>query len=135
MNRIVEGGCACGSIRYRWSGQPDHESYCHCTICRRASGAPVVAWITVAADSFQFIQGRPARFDSSERAFRQFCPLCGTQLTFHDRDDPARVDVTTASLDDPDTFPPKDHIWTRSRIRWFEVADTLPRFETRREDG
>ena len=95
----------------------------------------MVAWITVAADAFQLTQGRPARFDSSDRAFRQFCPRCGTQLTFHDRDDPGRVDVTTASLDDPDAFPPKDHIWARSRIRWFEVADALPRFETRREEG
>jgi len=132
MNPVFEGGCACGSIRYRGTGQPDHESYCHCKICRKASGAPVVAWITLAADSFQFTQGRPARFDSSAHAFREFCPRCGTQLTFRARTDPARVDITTATLDDPSAFPPKDHIWTSSRISWFEVDDLLPRHSKQR---
>jgi hypothetical protein len=132
MSSVVEGGCACGSIRYRGENRPDHETYCHCTICRKVSGAPVVAWITFPEGNFRFTRGQPERYDSSDWAYREFCSRCGTQLTFHDKRDPGRVDVTTSSLDDPGTFPPKDHIWVRSRIPWFEVADALPRYETRR---
>ncbi len=135
MNPVLEGGCACGAMRYRGEQEPSHETYCHCTICRKVSGAPVVAWITLPSACFRFVRGKPARFDSSEVAFREFCPQCGTQLTFHDKRDPGRVDVTTASLDDPDAFPPRDHIWTRSRISWFEIADALARFETSRDEG
>lgn len=39
-----------------------------------------------------------------------------------------RVQVTLGSLDEPGRVKPQDHVWTRSRISWFEVADELPRF-------
>lgn len=134
MNEFV-GGCLCGEIRYRARGKASHQSYCHCTICRRAAGAPVVSWLTVAADRFEIIQGQPARYESSDFAYREFCSRCGTQLTFRDRNKPDRVDITSASLDEPERAPPKDHIWTRSRIAWFDVADSLPRFNTDRSSA
>lgn len=130
-----DGGCLCGAIRYRASGPASHQSYCHCTICRRASGAPVVSWLTVPAKGFEFTRGQPARYDSSESAYREFCPQCGSQLTFRDRNKPDRVDITSASLDQPSLAPPKDHIWTQSQIDWFETGDTLPRYKTDRDHG
>ena len=45
----LEGGCLCGSVRYVVNGMPVAEEspcLCHCRICQRASGAPVVAWAT-----------------------------------------------------------------------------------------
>ena len=38
-----EGGCYCGAIRYRIEGEPLHVNYCHCRMCQRLSGAPVVS--------------------------------------------------------------------------------------------
>ncbi|HUF20471.1 MAG TPA: GFA family protein [Burkholderiales bacterium] len=130
--QTFEGGCLCGAIRYRASGEPVNQSYCHCTMCRRSAGAPVVSWLTMAAEGFAFTQGQPARYDSSDIAYREFCPRCGTQLTYRARAKPHEVDITSASLDEPERAPPKDHIWTRSHIRWFEVADELPRHERER---
>ena len=45
----LEGGCLCGDIRYKVSGELAKEekpSLCHCRICQRAAGAPVVGWAT-----------------------------------------------------------------------------------------
>ena len=126
--KAFTGGCLCGAIRYRATGKPTDESNCHCEICRRASGAAFVSWATFRTADFAFIKGKPARFDSSEIAFRQFCPSCGTQLTFQFHKSPQTLDITLASLDDPGAIAPVDHIWTKRQIPWIKLADGLPRY-------
>lgn len=125
---MADGGCLCGAVRYRLEDPPLHAGYCHCRICQRAAGAPVVAWGTWPADRFTWLQGEPRTFASSARGARSFCPSCGTPLTFVDPDDPALVDVTLASLDDPAAFAPEHHSWTMSRVRWLDLGDELPRY-------
>jgi hypothetical protein len=100
-----------------------HADYCHCRMCQRAAGAPVIAWSTWPADRFAWSQGEPKSFASSAKGERWFCPSCGTPLTFVGPGDPTQVDVMLASLDDPAAFPPEEHIWTASRIRWLELGD------------
>jgi hypothetical protein len=129
----AEGGCLCGAVRYRASGPGTHATLCHCTTCRRAAGAPAVAWVTFAADGFAFVAGRPARFRSSPQVERTFCGACGTPLTYRRDDLPDEVDVTTTSLDDPAAFPPADHTWASEKIAWDELGERLPRFARTRE--
>jgi hypothetical protein len=126
MKLPLAGGCLCGAIRYRISAEPRSADYCHCRMCQRAAGAPVVARLTVANESFAWTAGQPAVYRSSQRAERLFCPKCGTQLAL--RDEPDHLDVTLASLDTPEAVRPSYHIWTASRIGWFEIADDLPRY-------
>ena len=99
-------------------------------MCRRAHGAPVVAWLTVPYASFTVIAGNPAPYRSSTAASRQFCGRCGTPLTWQAVDNPLLIDVSIATLDDPAPVEPSLHIWTESRIPWFETADHLPRYPT-----
>lgn len=122
-----EGGCLCGAVRFRVGAAALDSGYCHCRQCQLNSGAPVVAWVTVPAESFVWIRGTPRAFASSARGRRLFCADCGSYLIFTDCDQPQEVSVNTASLDDPAAFPPRRHIWTESRIPWFDTADTLPR--------
>jgi hypothetical protein len=129
MNLSLKGGCLCGAVRYRISGAPRSADYCHCRMCRRAAGAPVVARLTVANDFFNWMSGTPAVYRSSPDAERFFCRKCGTQLAL--RDEPDFLDVTLASLDDPEAVRPTYHIWTTSRIGWFDIADDLPRYAER----
>jgi len=123
----IEGGCLCGAIRYRVSAPFVWAGHCHCSLCRRASAAPVVTWFTVKAEDFTVTQGAPKDFRASTVATRQFCPNCGTQLTFQHDDKKAKTDVTAASLDEPTLAVPESHVWTDSRISWFEIGDDLPR--------
>lgn len=122
------GGCLCGRVRYRAEGTPADRTHCHCETCRRSTGAPFVSWATFPASGFSFTAGHPARFDSSEAAYRQFCANCGTQLTFTSRNSPDGIDVTLGSLDRPESIMPSDHIWTRRQLSWIRLADGLPRF-------
>ena len=132
---MLTGGCFCGAIRYEAGGDPAYETYCHCSICRRTTGAPLVAWFTVPRAELRVVHGTPTRFASTPLATRTFCPTCGTQLTFEHRDFPRWIDVTTGSLDDPEALPPKDHTHTRSRLAWVRLADELPEFRESRSEA
>jgi len=132
---MLKGGCFCGRVRYEAAGAPTHETSCHCSICRRTSGAAFVTWFTVPRSGFRFVAGEPARFKSTAKAVRSFCPQCGTQLTFEHEDFADQIDVTTCSLDNPEALPPRDHTWTRSKLSWIELADALPQYGKRRDEG
>ena len=130
---IATGGCLCGAVRYEARGAGFHATLCHCASCRRASGAPLVAWVSFAAAGFRFTAGEPRRLRSSSAVERSFCGACGTALTYRHDTLPDEIDVTTASLDDPAAFPPADQTWTGERIAWLADAHQLPAFpRTRR---
>ena len=134
-NDVYTGGCLCGRIRYRATGNPMTPSHCHCELCRKSSGAPMVSWASFLTRDFSFVQGIPARFDSSPIALRQFCRDCGTQLTFQFHRSPDSIDVTLGSLDDPGAIRPADHIWTKRQISWIQLSDDLPRFAESRPES
>jgi hypothetical protein len=129
---MLQGGCFCGRIRYEVTGAPFDETNCHCSICRRTTGAPFVAWFSVRPSEFRCVSGDPARFRSSSKADRSFCAHCGTQLTFRSDDYPDEIDITTCSLDHPEDVPPRDHIHTSSKLPWIELADGLEQYSQAR---
>ena len=75
-----EGGCYCGALRYRADDEPLRIFHCHCTICRRVQGAPVVTWITFPTAGWSWTKGTPAKLKSTPEATRYFCRDCGTRL-------------------------------------------------------
>ena len=121
-----DGGCLCGALRFRVTVRPLDSGYCHCRMCQRNSGAPVVAWATFPAENFYWIAGVHGTFASSSHGRRQFCSNCGSYLVFLSTSSPAEVSVNTASFDDPEAFPPLKHIYAQSRIGWFHTGDELP---------
>ena len=132
---MLTGGCLCGAVRYEATGQPFHETNCHCSMCRRAAGAPFVTWFSVPRSELRFVAGAPTRFRSSEKGTRSFCSRCGTQLTFEHADFADEIDVTTCSLDDPEALPPKDHTRASSRLSWVRLGDGLRQFAESRAKG
>lgn len=131
----MRGGCFCGFVRYEADGPAGNETVCHCSICRRTSAAPIVAWVTVPAASFRLLAGAPNSFRSSDHGSRTFCPRCGTPLTFSSSRFPDEVDVTTCSLEAPAAYPPRDHTWTSASLPWVKLCDGLPAFARARPTG
>jgi hypothetical protein len=123
---MLTGGCLCGEVRYEADGVPFHKTVCHCSMCRRASGAPTVAWFSVPRGELRWMRGGPQHYRSSAQATRGFCVRCGTALTYENDAYPDEIDITTCSLDDPELVPPTDHTRTSSRLRWVKLSDGLP---------
>jgi hypothetical protein len=122
----ADGGCLCGAIRYRVFGKPASSLLCHCRSCRLASGAPAVAWVTFAAGDVELLQGTPATHRSSPPVVRGFCARCGTPMSYRHRDHPDQVDLTAATLDHPELFPPEREVWLEHHIGWTAVNAALP---------
>ncbi len=130
-----EGGCFCGAIRYRIDGEPTQVNHCHCRMCQRMSGAPMVTWVTFKDEDVRFLEGVPKWLDSSDQARRGFCADCGTQLLWRPNRETDEVDLTAASLDDPNSVRPDLHLWTESQLDWMQVEDELPRYRRSRSEG
>ncbi len=131
----ADGGCACGSVRFRVSARPTNSMVCHCRTCRRVAASPVVAWVTFPVTRFRFITGTPSEFRSSEPVRRTFCASCGTQLTYAHRDSPETIDIATCTLDAPEAFPPTHHSWLSHDLAWVRFGDGLPTFQEWRNDS
>ena len=131
----LRGGCFCGAVRYEADAAVDHETLCHCSICRRTSGAPMVAWFSVPRSALVFTAGTPVYFSSSDHGTRGFCSRCGTPLTFASTHLPNELDVTTCSLDAPERVPPRDHTQTSAQLPWLALGDALPRYPGYRFEG
>ncbi len=124
----LSGGCLCGAVRYEAAPAPgDVADYCHCAQCRKAAGAPVVAWVQVTPDRFAVVQGVAKAFASSVTATRWFCGDCGSQVYMTDAAG-VSVGITLGTLDAPEAVRPTVHGWESERLAWFEVADGLPRY-------
>lgn len=126
--RLFEGGCLCGAVRYRATHAPLRAVLCHCAMCRKQSGAPLLGFVHFPAHAFQWVRGAPAWYRSSEYAQRGFCARCGSALLMQEDVLADRVQVTVGSLDEAHRVRPDDHVWTQERLPWFDVSDTLPRF-------
>ena len=131
---IHDGGCLCGAVRYRAHGLPTQVNHCHCRMCQRASGAPVVTWATFPADRVEWTTGTPARRRSSEIAERGFCASCGSALLWQEDARKELIDITAGTLDRPEAIRPEDHIFTESAVPWLRMDDGLPRYRRSRKD-
>ena len=125
------GGCCCGAVRYAIEAEANDVTHCHCTLCRRSSGAPVVTWLTVPRSALRLLSGTPRERRSSAHAVRTFCADCGTPIAFRSDLQPDTLDVTVASLDTPELVAPRQHIWMRSALSWMRIDDDLPRYRER----
>ncbi|MGI3185130.1 GFA family protein [Nioella aestuarii] len=130
-----EGGCYCGAIRYRISGEPTFSAHCHCRSCQRALGGAFVTWAVVALKNFEVVRGVIKTCEKTKGIHRGFCGDCGTTLTYAAKNEVEGEDwskdawFTAASLDDPAIVTPKNHVYVSHKQPWITLNDGLPCFE------
>jgi hypothetical protein len=126
----ITGRCHCGAISYAAEGEPEHHALCHCSDCRRWSGAPMAGWIAW-RDDHVTVSGEPMSYRSSAGATREFCGTCGTGLFYRNPEFlPGIVDIQSGTLDDPAGNPPGAQIMVRDRLPWTKGMTDLPEFVT-----
>ncbi|MGK6320419.1 GFA family protein [Sphingomonas sp. DT-204] len=132
----MEGGCSCGTIRYRLASAPFDTGWCHCRICQQISGAPAVVFTSVPADDLVIESGGDAlgTIRTTDFGERRFCTRCGTPISIRVDFQPETIDIPVATLDEPDRVPPGFHIFYDSRIAWAGAGDGLPRHARFRPD-
>lgn len=135
MKLPIEGGCACGAVRFRCDAAPLFTFYCHCVDCQKASGGPFVAGLAVPAAAFRFTKGKPAYYPTPSTGggnhIRGFCGTCGSRLTGgeNDRGPGNFVGLTVSSLDDRSGFQAQMHFFMSQAQPWDKPADDLPKHD------
>jgi hypothetical protein len=119
----LEGGCLCGGVRYRIDGEPVWTAFCHCRSCRRATGAPVAAYVGVRTDALTWTRGRPRFATTSMGVRRGFCADCGSQLSYEGERWPGEIHIHIGSLDQPERVEPTGHAFASERPPWLKLQD------------
>lgn len=132
MPGTITGGCACGAIRYEYSGDPVFAGNCYCRDCQRSSGAPLASVLAASKAGFKLIKGEPRYYevvaDSGKKVKRGFCTNCGSPVLGQLEAMPDVVGIRASSLDDPNQFKPAISLYTSSASAWAPMSEHLPKF-------
>jgi hypothetical protein len=123
---IHAGGCRCGAVRFETSAEPVHISYCHCADCRKATGAPVSAFVGFAADAVT-ISGEALRSFDNGPVTRSFCGGCGTPIAYADERIGETIYFMLGAMDSPQDYKPTLHAYVREQLPYLHMPDGLPR--------
>lgn len=125
------GGCLCGGVRYRVTGQLARFTLCHCGRCRKATGSEFTSNIMLAEAKLEWTEGqelvRRYKVPEAKRYSTAFCGNCGSSLP---RSVPeiGLVAVPAGSVDGDPGVNPQANIFWDSRAQWLTRAADLPTY-------
>ena len=127
----LEGGCACGTLRYRLLAAPLFVHCCHCTRCQRETGGPFAHHAMIEFSCLAVLKGEPqfvqVPTDSGRKHWVARCPTCLTALwNEHGSRQSVTRYVRVGTLDSPETCPPRAHIFVRSKQAWLVLSPDVP---------
>ena len=133
MNKPLQGGCACGSVRYALKSAPMFVHCCHCRDCQRQTGSAFVLNALIETDRIELQCGDPEAVgvptDSGRPHDVYRCPTCRTAVWSDYGRRPGLRFVRIGTLDNPEAVPPDVHIYTRSKLPWLALPEGTPAFE------
>lgn len=127
--QALAGRCFCGAVHYAVTDEFVYAANCHCSNCRRATGAAFKPFAGIERDKLKITEGNDnlMRF-GDENGHDAHCKVCGSLLYSVVRDG-AFVHVTMGTLVDDPSIRPTAHIFVGSRAPWFAITDDLPQYE------
>lgn len=135
MSETHEGGCLCGAVRYRTSGTPRRISACSCRACQLRSGGPLGLAVYFDDADIEFLQGELRSVERTSDAGRwvvnEFCPSCGTTVTWTGEFLPGRRAIAAGTFDEPSFWAvPERFVYSRTSPVWLRLDKSIPAFET-----
>jgi hypothetical protein len=129
-----EGGCACGAVRYRVSGEPINVNNCHCRQCQCQTGSTSVVNAFFEAERVTLLSGELSEHtlkggSGGAHVIRR-CVGCGTALFSHyPRFARLGAGVRVGTFDDPAAFVPDAVVFAGERMPWVVLPEGIPAFE------
>jgi hypothetical protein len=128
----IEGGCACGKVRFKITAPLMGCGICHCLDCQKSTGGGPNYVAVAAKGSLEITRGEPRVYtikgDSGGDVGRAFCPDCGTPLYAIPGPAVPVTPVKVGALDDPSIITPTLHLYTDSAQPWHLMHEGIPRF-------
>ena len=126
----LRGQCLCRAVEYTVLDEFSYALNCHCSDCRRATGAAFKSFAGIERAKLTLTRGteRLLRYGESEHACDEHCGACGS-LLFSVVNQGQTVHVTLGTLVDAPSIRPSAHIFVGSKAPWFEITDALPQYD------
>ena len=126
------GGCLCGALRWRLEERPLAINACHCTDCKKLTGATNLLMLVAKRDAFE-AEGAGDVFRKEADSGREIdivrCAECGTRLWHEPLSSPALVFIAAGTLDDPSWAIPTSHIWIEKASPGVVMQDDAVKIE------
>lgn len=119
----ITGRCYCGAVSLRSGGAPLTVAYCHCSDCRRWTGAPVGAFAAFRETDLALVPTQGPGRTHNPGVARWNCPDCGSPLAARFDYLPGQVYVPLGLLDQADNLPPSLHCHADSCYSWLKIDD------------
>ena len=130
-NKVCEGGCGCGFVRYQVRSKPLITHCCHCRYCQRQTGSAFALNALFDASQITIISGTvetlitPSPSGRGQTIAR--CPQCKVAVwsNYYMGGIKALIRfIRVGTLDNPDQFPPDVHIYTSSKQPWVQLSSS-----------
>jgi len=129
----VQGGCYCGALRYRATGDALFKGQCHCRECQYISGGSPNVVMAMPESGFAYTKGAPKQFrrsDLPDPVTREFCAQCGTHILAKAASLPGMLIIKVGTLDDPRVFGgPQMAIFLIDKQPFHHIPEGIPTFE------
>lgn len=123
------GSCLCGAVEYEIHPPFLFFHHCHCSRCRKSSGAAHRSNIFLKAGQLRWIVGHDhvQRFElpTAEYFCTAWCDLCGSAMPWLTRNGKYYL-VPAGTLDDDPKARPERNIYWDSRAAWYNDLKKLP---------
>ena len=127
--RILAGECFCRAVGYAVADEFTHAMNCHCSNCRRTTGAAFKPFAGIARDRLSVARGADnIKIHGDAANHDAHCGRCGSLLYSVVRDG-AFVHVAMGTLVDEPSIRPTAHIFVGSKAPWFAITDDLPQYQ------
>jgi hypothetical protein len=130
---MLEGGCACGKLRYRLASGPMFVHCCHCRDCQRQTGSAFVLNALIETDRVELLSGEAQAIEVPTDSGRPHaicrCSACKVAVWSRYGGVQKLSFVRLGALDEPSRLPPDVHIYTRSKLPWVALPAGVPAFE------
>jgi len=123
----LTGRCYCGASSLLARAAPLTVALCHCTDCRRWTGAPVAAFAALDPGMVHIAPDPGPGLSVAEGVRRWTCPRCGSPLMAVFDYLPGQVYVPLGILDQAADLAPRVHSHADAALPWLHLDDGLPR--------
>jgi hypothetical protein len=130
VDKLTEGGCLCGNVRYSILREAVLVGVCHCSDCRKFSGSAFSFLVAVEKGAFDLhgaVKTYNSVADSGRLISRSFCPHCGSSLYEESASHPDCMIVNAGTLDLPTSLSPSIELYAEKALPWIQLTH-LTRF-------